>query len=653
MAITKERVLSFLYSKTMRAELLSIALGLIDPTTKLQLTYQGNCSSAYTKMTGPDKDVFKVVIGGAMVAQSAMMPDSFSTKDTLKPFVGPAKASFKALMYHELGHVLFTDMTFEELLKYDTKYHGFIFQLFNILEDPVVELMISKYVETIRPYDRSPRAYINYIKKQLFSLQCKDYKDAGNIETFLQYLLLLVRCGKDAIASTNAVFEKYKKDIVPMIKEILCESNQTLRQTKTVHLADWMIKNVKEFKWEGIAAPEDMKPSLGGRSRGTTVPIPSGAKPSLSDIPDMGDGGDGDAVGSCATSDGAEEEPSKTDKKESISKEYDTDEEKKSKDAKDGDGKEDPPEVREAPTFSDEESMDECFNDLLNASFSHEFVIAKDEYTISDPKRLDEEIEKQLDVTKDSVHDMAKFLATFNGRKKPRMTRGFTSGKLNIRAAMQDEARDGCDIHLFDRHVPRGKMADLAVSLVCDNSGSMCGRRSTLASIAALALGQACDWANIPFECSCFTKTCDSSSGTSITIIEKAFGDSFEKSKPYFGINDSDLVNLLHSERHIPTFCGNSEEVNLFHIGNAFARCNHQTKLMFVFCDGATTGSTHSLREVVKLMESNGIYVIGIGIMENKVESIYSHHKVFKTLEDMRNNLAPYLIETLSEFVMK
>lgn len=655
MSIRKERVLSFLYSKSIRTDMLLIANSLIDPTTKLQLSYRGNCNSAYTAMSGKDKDIFRIVIGGGMVAQGALLPDLFSDKAALKPYLGPIKVVFKALNYHELGHVLFTDMSFTELLKYNERYQGFVFQLFNILEDPVIELKVIKYVETTRPYDKSPRAYIDYLKKQLFSHQCKEYKDNGKIEAFLQYLLLILRCGKDAITGTNAVYEKYKKDLSPQFKDILMEPDAAQRQAKTVKLADWIINNIKEFSWEEVTAPEDMRPKLGGiRVPGLRGGMPGGGSSgeksselSESDIPDI----DGKiSGGSSGKSEGAEEgeggdkDGSKSKKDGKRKKDEGEADDEKSEES------EKPEELKEAPSFADDVAVDECFDDLLNASYSHEFVIAKDEYIVTNPEYLEQQLNDQLAKTHDCVQDIAKFLTLFNGRKKPRNVGGFTSGKLNIRAAMQDEARDGCEIKLFDRRVPRGKMADLAVSLVCDNSGSMIGRQSRLASIAALALAQACEWSKIPFECSCFTKTSDDPSGTSITIIEKSFDDTFQRAKPFFGINDSELVHCLSSERRIPTFYGNSEEVNLYHIGNAFARCGHQTKLMFVFCDGCTTGSKANLRQVVANMEKMGIVVIGIGLCADEVANVYPNHKIFNSSNDIRDNLAPYLVDTLSKF---
>ena len=174
MAVKRQRVVSFIYQKTLRNQLRLINLGLIGPTTKLQLTFQGSCDAAYTTITGKDKDTFRVVIGGRMVSKAAVLPETFDSKTTLKSYVPAIKAAFKGLNYHEMGHVLFSDMTMTKLLEYNVKYRGFVLQLFNILEDPIIELNISKYVEKNRPYDKSPRIYIDFIKKKLMD-ELPDY----------------------------------------------------------------------------------------------------------------------------------------------------------------------------------------------------------------------------------------------------------------------------------------------------------------------------------------------------------------------------------------------------------------------------------------------------------------------------------------------
>ena len=90
----------------------------------------------------------------------------------------------------------------------------------------------------------------------------------------------------------------------------------------------------------------------------------------------------------------------------------------------------------------------------------------------------------------------------------------------------------------------------------------------------------------------------------------------------------------------------------MFHIGEKFKRVKHKTKLMFVLCDGATTGSRDDLRKVILDLQSEGIVVIGIGILDNGVAGIYDNYKVFSTVEQLETELAPYLIDTLSQYAI-
>ena len=124
--------------------------------------------------------------------------------------------------------------------------------------------------------------------------------------------------------------------------------------------------------------------------------------------------------------------------------------------------------------------------------------------------------------------------------------------------------------------------------------------------------------------------------------------DSFEESKPYFGLNSTSLIGYLRSQKRIPTFCGNSEEVNIYYIWQKLKKVKHKTKILFVLCDGGTTGSRANLREVVSRMEAeDGIIVIGVGILSSDVVGIYSHVKVFPTQKELNDGLAAFLVETL------
>lgn len=415
-------------------------------------------------------------------------------------------------------------------------------------------------------------------------------------------------------------------------------SDATKRLKATVALGEWMFENIPEIKWEMEEPPKEERKS--------------GSMPAAGGMP---------ASGGTVKAEGLDRKlgsPEETGKAEGTEdgggkpEEGGDDGEEKEKE-KEGAGSEDEEEDKSAPMpdfEADDEITDEVFNDEIHDGDDHEFVIAKDEYTYDGALigELDEELEK----VSPAAQDVSKFLTLFKGRTRPRMQEGFTKGKVNLRRAMQDEMRDGCDLKLFKQPVRKGRDTDAAFWLLGDNSGSMSGSKSRVCAKGILTMAQACDWAKVPFCASCFTKTCDSYTGTCITIIEKDFEDEFEKAKPYFGINSSSTIDRLHSDKYIPTFAGNSEEINLFYIWKRFQRVNHKTKILMVLCDGATTGSRDSLKRIIRQIEDDGIIVIGLGIMCSEVANIYPRHKLFGSMEELERELPQYLIDTLSEYAV-
>ena len=637
MKVNTLTILYRLYTKSMRDNLINIDSFLISPTTKFMLSYQGRSDKTYTTLVGRQKDVLKVVIGGNSIIHFGHLPDAFVNKNTLKTYLSHIKAAFYSLNYHEMGHVLFTDMTLKTLLTgVESKYLSFTMQLFNILEDPVIESAISYYVEKEHPYNTSPRKFFNYLKKTYWLPECNEYKDDNSIASFMQYLLLLVRCGKASIKANNAIFEKYSKDLVPKIRDVLKDHDPIVRQEKTVVLANYIIENIKEFDWNEIPENAAGETTTGGVSPMTvpgTAPksTPKGSSPlkgtSLTGkAGSVEDEDEEESEEDPAGKAGAEEEEEEEAKgeKEENSKNFDTQDLE-----------------ADADTLFDNDS----FTDMVGCLPEHDFYIAKECYDVSDPSVIND-LDAQIEQNKDAIHEIAKFLTLFKGRKRPRRVSGFNSGRLDVFRAMQNDIKQGCDTKLFQRTVANGKTADLAISLLCDNSGSMEGTKSRLTSIATLALAQACEWSHIPFECNCFTEWDD----ISRTIVEKSFDDSFEKAKPYFAINDNKLIRKLTKLTYIRNFYGNVEEHNIYYIWRNLREVEHETKLLFVLCDGLTCGSKEVLARLVKQIEDDGIVVIGIGLGEEAVANIYPHHKIFETEEDINQGLASYLIDTLTQY---
>lgn len=629
--IRTTKILAALYKAEFRSKITTKDQFLVGMDKYIGVQFNSRESGAYTTLVGKSKDKLFIVLGGGMISKIAELPETFSSKKTFYPYYNAIASSFYGLNYHEMGHVLFTDMRDRSIIDYkEPKYVGFLHTLFNILEDQVIEINMSNlfHVDPTLEWDTNPKVYFDFMIERLFRPQCDEYKDDGTQTGFVNYLLLSLRCGKAALKEKCAIFEKYHDDLVPLVKAVLFEKNPTERIHKTITLGEWIIKNIKEFDWKMPEPPEKHSGKFADGPVGPGIPAPmESPKPGGDTSEGPSDGAD-EGPGDGGPGDGADEDP--------FDKSDDTEEE-----------------TGEAPEEghdSIDDDIDDVFNDVIHDGDDHEWVIAKDEYEVIRPSVIDT-IDEKINSFSDSINEVSKFLTLFKGRIKPRKLPGCPRGSLDMRAAMQDDLRDGCNTKIFMQSVSRGKDKDLAVSLLCDNSGSMSGTKSHIAGNAALVLAQACEWSKIPFECNAFTKTEDSIRGTCITIREKSFEDSFEKAKPYFAINDSDLICGVKPFRYIPTFSGNSEEVNLYYIAQEFARVNHKTKLLFVLCDGATTGSRDDLKNIVRQIESEqGIIVIGIGICCSEVANIYPHHKLFRSTEELREGLAQYLVDTLSKY---
>lgn len=656
MAIKTEKFLSALYASAIRDKLKTRIALVGGPSRIINLTFDVRADGAWTSLDGRKKDRLRIYIGGQMVKKAANLPDQFTNKKTIKSLIEDIFKAFYALVYHELGHDIFTDMNSTEIIEYpEAKYRAFMHNVFNILEDQVIEYCMQLLFKKDFPYDVNPQVYFNFMIDSIFSPQGESYTDDKTQAGFLNYILLFLRIGEKKIRNKCEIFEKYRGDLIPLMKAVLQEPNGTKRVHNTVVLCEWIIKNITEFSWE-MPAPDPKSILSGKTAKGAGIPAPSdggfmpGGKGKGFPSPE---GSTSDKEGAGAECDDEdEEEPDKDEEEGKGGGGAEPDDKEDPEDDDDGDDDDEDDDFGESRVEKeiDEDIYDEVFNDVLRDGDDHEWCIAKDEYEVVDDTLLDR-INEIIDENTSTIKEVSDYLTLFKGRIKPMRTEGMTSGRLAVRRAIKEEISGGCSTRIFQRKLARGRAADLVVSLVTDNSGSMNGKKSQICSRACIVLAQACDWSGIPFEINAFTKTSDTDSGISFTITEKEFEDSFESSKPFLAINDSSLIGGLRSERYIPTFRGNSEEVNLYYIWQKFKKSKHKTKLMFVLCDGGTTGSRDSLRTVVRQMqEENGIIVIGIGILDTSVVGIYDNVKVFRTMEELENELAPYLIDTLSQY---
>ncbi len=598
--------------------------------------------SAYTYADPKFPERRQIVVGGGMIKKISKIPDLFTSKEQIKIYSKEILLAILGCFLHEGGHNQNTDMKSALIQGHRNPSTTHFF--FNGLEDEKMEACVDAYEGKYHPWRISPRKVFHLMKKRLFYDPASEYKDDGTKTSFLNYFLMYVRIGPEHIAGTNDVFEKYKRDLLPYMKSFMLEKNPTRRIEISIELADWCYDNIKEFNWDEDIPMDEREKTAGSLSKSKDTGSPMESE----------DGGDGEAGESCPSrfrSGDSEEDGGGGEGKAATPSE----DEGPSEESDSDDDTDDESALKEAisDAAEDEEVGDEIFNDYIHYGDEHQTVFAKDCFEPNGA--VEDKIEETIENFEDCILGISKFLTLFKGRRRPAVESGFTSGKLNLKRAIRNEIRGGCDLRLFNRKVERGKVADVAVYLLGDNSGSMGGERSHQAFAAMTAFGQACEWSGVPSKIACFSRTNDSEDGVSYTIVQKDWDESFEKSKIYLGINDSTLVRSYSKigEEQVPTFAGNWEEINLYYIWQELKKVDHEKKILVVLCDGCTCGSSADLENVVRSMESeDGILVIGVGICCDTVAKIYPHHKIFNSESELKDGLADYLVEILGKYAI-
>ena len=612
-------------------------------TSEVLFNYTPKFEGAYTRVmstTKLGKPIFRMTIGGNMVSKIADLPGTFPNAAVARTYYNPIHWSFVGLFFHEMGHLCYTDMVDDSIIKYkDKDYIGFIHTLFNVLEDVYIE----KFALAINfPITKK---YFAYLTQQIFEPKCSSYSDRGDASSLINFLLLKLRCPKKLTAH-NAVFDSVSSTILPMISDILHEPDGKTRITKTISLAEWLIANTSlDYKM-----PE---PDLDKVTSGGVGGVPVGSAPTGKTSPTTptlsSSGGTSTSSSTTPPTPGSNSGGSSNDRG-SDSPRGELPDFTTVKDLEDAAEEEvedlyDPANDLLIDNCSD---IDDSFNSTLSEAdpLSHHYLVAKEHflYTNAIKQAIDERMAKMNPVSMQVI----KAIKLFKGQIRPRPTAGFKSGKLHLPTAIKSANSGLPTTDLFSRKVARGQAADLAISILCDNSGSMSGNKSRVCTRAMLALAQACEAVDVPIEVNCFTETC----GINYTIKMKTFEEKFSEAKYYFGITDADVYHKYsYDGDYMPLFHGNEDEVNLYWVWKDLMKnCKHKDKLIFVISDGETCGSSDDLRNLVKQIKASGVKIIGLGIQSRAVSTLYPEYKLFDTVESL-NGLPDFLVDTLNSLI--
>lgn len=612
----------------------------------ITVVFDRSSDAAYTTVTG-EKDTNRrlIKIGGKLVQRILKLPSTL-TQEEAEKVIRPATLIIFGLNYHEMGHNMVTDMVSRDIIDYPKEeLRDFMHKVFNTEEDYVCEEAADKKVRRDLPDFIPPKVFFDFIIESLFREDAETYKDTGDVNSFLYYLLLILRVGKDAIKGENAVFEKYKDEIIPRMTDILTEENPTERLHKVVTFCEWMVENIEEFDFSEVEDMDDDEKLSGS--------MPKGFEP-MEGMEGIG-GPESDEISDEERAKAREEAMKEAERRMKAWDEL-SDEEKEAKEKADAEMA-----VRDAKDKerADAEFADPVlgvdmrgkFDDMYVDGEDHTWVYAKDEFVVKDSS-VYKDIDDILYDMDGAVHEVEASIKLCEARKAPRYVGGFKRGKLDTRTAIQKTMRRDPSLDIYERKEARGKKKSVAVGCIGDNSGSMGGIQSEICTAGMLTLAEVCDATKTPAQFTCFTRVDDCSKGGNITIIQKDYDEKLSDTKQWFAINSSSLIRKLSPLVPVHTFRGNQEENCIPHVAQRLAERPEEIKLLFVFCDGATTGSRSRLQRNIANIEASGIHVIGVGV-KTDISHIYPESRTFNSNQDLQENLGNYLATKISEYILK
>lgn len=586
-------------------------------------------NSGYTKNLS--KGRLLVSIGAGAVKGFLPDPKGSIPLEKTKEWRRKAAVAGWGINWHELGHVIATDMSFKNIMSLPPNLQGWAMRVTNIVEDPIIERIISfVYDEDFSFYKfTSPQKAFAVMKESYWLPIAAKYEDDGSVGAILNYLLLEGRVGEENIPTRNAFWDENKGFFETHLSKIRREADKKERAALQADFAVELYKlleadprkkdEMESISWES-GKPRPVSTKAVGKDFSKEAEKALSGKASGGEAEGEGEGKGGES-GESGESEDVETGKAGCGRSEEESEPIDVDD------------------FDEFDEFLEEDS--------LESSAGHVWVKASEAFSIS--AEAEEEVRKDLVKVEPIAGDVGKFLTIFKGRKAPRWVRGRRSGRLDTRAAAFAEIRGDPRLDIFKKREAIGEIQDLAVSLVLDNSGSMSGLKSHLAALGALAVAEASDIARVPLEILAYSKTVDSHSGVAQTLEIKEFNEPLGQTLPYMAITDSEIKGVSFSSSEFRRFGGNSEETNLFYIWKRLKKINHDRKIMIVFNDGGTTGSRTALKSLVEKIIDDGIDVIGVGIGNRDVENFYPEAKTFDSEKELREELAPWLTGRLAE----
>ena len=510
------------------------------------------------------------------------------------------KGLLKGLSYHEIDHLMHTDMdrgALNDIVPVPKR--EFCGKFSNIMED----LSIDHLGMPKNRYHRYTAQYIGMLERTAFDEQAANYQDDGSLNSFLQYVLLYGRSGPKRLASGNARFESLKaKGFMERFRDAYRERNATKRFEKQIALAQWVwdelgVDDREAAEFASQPMPQ-FSPSLApAKEDGLTLPM--GAmnlpdengeiSPPDSETQDASGMGDGDQSGLGDI--GNDQLPGEN-----------------AKQNRKGGSKNDEKLAAIVQRIVTRGKLYKYDNSVIDTEAS---------------PGLRNSWKRSTKSVSTLVCQLAKSLKRAKASIGPRPIYNSDDGDaFDFEAYRMAHANRTPDPNVFVSERKGTQVNDLSVSILVDCSGSMEGLRSMVSLAACTALVMACDQAKIPCECSYF-------SGSTVTKVLE-YGQEVRTygyrvaTVSWKGIRG--IGNIGGT-----TDLGTSMIQTISSLSEWHGTAN---KCLFVITDGFVNQPNIRIVEEAKAeAKENGIAIIAVGIETAMIKNLFDRSLILKDAE--------------------
>jgi len=564
----------------------------------------------------------------------------------IKELDADTKSCMNGFLDHESAHIKFT--TFPEIAKCKNEFHK---QLLNATEDERIEnCMIDELPGT--------KTHLDYINNK-YGSRVRAERKKGKLP-WPHRVIMSVR---DIMAGAEEMVEDDIKRIVEAVRPLAMKLKGATN-TEEVRKITGAITNLVDATKKKEEEEEKKKEEKKKKEKG-----------------EKGDKGDkGEESGE---SDGEMEEEEEDGEGESSGDDRDEDEEGESGDSKGEKSEEESEESDEGEESETDEpsATDEAEEELkakplsdITSEFNKDLkkVIAKDK-GIGNHHPITTQFDRETNFT---GKGSAKRYAALKKEAKP-LVGGL---RKNLERILKVKENARWQVEQDRGSLDRGRLAKLAgnknfrncfkkysktetnnvaVQLLIDESGSMAGTRISMARLATIAMAEALNDLQIPFEVTGFTSEGDRRMSAYTDSLRSKGEDvsRFNRRREilvkniYKDFNSNSLIGIEKLE----AICQNPDGEAVRWAGQRLSKQKQNRKVLIVMSDGyPATGEgcggalNKDLKDAVKDLRKFGIETVGFGIQSDAVKKFYPDHIVVNDISELPTKTMAKLSKIIS-----